>query len=296
MATVRGARLSDEEPIVALLADVLGGRPHVYRSIFAFARSRIGLDAGDAERPLGAVLERADGSVAGFLGLLASRQRVHSDDWVLHMTSWAVAMDVRSQGLKLLYHIRRAHKGILLNFSGTDAVQAILPRFGFKPVDDAQLMFSTLSLSGGWHRLSRSISTGRGAAELITDVEQRGIVLGHLMAGCRALAVDRDGRRITAVLARLGQDRAATAYLMHLYPTDPDAVAAIWPALVGFVAIDMRCPQLRVDRRHAPANVRPQSEKPRQMFACNFAGRARDLTRAYGEPLNAWSALAVPRQ
>lgn len=287
MFVVRDARQDDATVVVPFLLDTLPGRnPRTYHFIFAFAQSRIGALDADTAGPLGAVLQRADGSIAGFLGVLASRQPHLTSGWVQHLTSWSVAPDARTQGLTLLHHVVRAHSGIVTNFSGTAAVQAILPRFGFAPVDDAELTFSALSLAGLRGRLGGGVLTGLDVIGLAADPEQARIVRQHLAMGCHAVAIDRNGRSVLAVMVRLGHVPRATAQLIHLFPADDDAIETIWPALKGLALYDMHCARIRVDARFAPRGEEPLVRKARQMLARGFSGRPRDLSRAFGEPLN----------
>jgi len=292
MLVVREARPDDAAAVVPFLVEVLRGRPDAYRAIFKFAESSIGLIDDDGKnRPLGAVLERPDGSIAGFLGVLASRVPYVTPGWLQHLTSWAVAEDARSHGLRLLHFLVQARPGVLANFSGTAAVQAILPRFGFTSVDEAELTFSTLSFSGLRSRLAGNCATGADVLNFITNADQRRVVRDHLAVGCRAIAVELDGRKVSAILFQLGGIPYSTAQLIHLFPSDDETINAIWPRLKGFCVYDMRCPRLRVDARFAPKTEQPLLRKPRQMFAKNFSGNARTITRAFGEPLNTWISL-----
>lgn len=293
MFVVREARPEDATAVVPFLVNMLMGQPSAYQSIFTFAQSRIGRTEGDAARPLGAVLERPDGSIAGFLGLLASRMPRLTPGWVQHLTSWAVAPDARGQGLRLLYHVVHTHPGIFANFSATAAVQAILPRFGFTQIDEAELTFSNWSFVGVRNRFDRSAAIDLEAIEFAPHHEQACVIRDHLAMGCRAFATEQGGQKIVAVMLRLGSGRHATAQLIHLSPVDENAIRAIWPGLKGFALYDMRCPRVRVDARYAPSGEEPLARKPRYMFAKNFTGHPRDLTRAYGEPLNAWALFGL---
>ena len=289
MFTVREARPDDANNVVPLLVGVLAGRQRTYQAIFAFAQSNLGRRPDDSTRPLGAVLERSDSSVAGFLGLLSSRQSSLTSGWIQHMTCWAVTPDARAQGLKLLNHVQHAHQGILTNFSATAPVQTILQHFKFSVVDEAELTFSSLSFRNIWRRISGSLATGKDAVGFATTEEQARMLADHLIMGCKVLGVQQNDRKIVAVLLPVGQGRDAAAQLIHIAPADSDAIRSMWPFLAGFVATDMRRLKIKVDSRHAPPGEEPLARKPRKMFASGLAGSPRTLTRAYGEPLNAWA-------
>jgi hypothetical protein len=294
MVFVRDATLDDEDKVVALLTNVFSGRPASYANIFRFARSPVGRKAGESGRPLGAVLERDDGSVAGFIGLLSSWQPRLSDGWVQHLTSWGVAEDARSQGLRLLNHISAHRDGVLVNLTATEVVQLMMPRFGYSPIDEAELTFRCFSPRGAWRRFSTRLKTGSDAAAFLTDQEQARIIQEHLSMGCHAFAFEREGRKISAVLLRRDAGLRSKAQLIHLSPSDDDARRSIWPALLGFALVDMKCPHLLVDARHAPPGHVPLVKKTRQMFAKGLSVPGHELTRAYGEPLNAWATFPSP--
>jgi hypothetical protein len=293
MFSVREARLGDEAHVVSLLVSVLSGEAQSYRSIFSYAESPLGRSKGDQTRPVGLLLERDDGSVAGFLGLLSSRQPHLTSGWVQHMTSWAVAPDARSHGLRMLHHLTEMQNGILANFSASAPVQAILPRFDYQMIDDAELLFPSLSPKCIWTRLRSRVATDHETISFAAT-EQTQIIRDHLAVGCRALGIDHNNRKIVAILLRRGRGRHTVAQLIHLAPADDDAIRSIWPVLKGFAALDMKCPQFQADARFRSVEDDPVTRNPRQMFAKGMKASPRDLTRAYGEPLQMWANMPRP--
>jgi hypothetical protein len=292
MLSVREARSDDMAQVVRLLVNLLGGKAESYESIFSFAGSKIGrLDNDKATRPVGVLLERNDRSVAGFLGVLASQQPLLSSAWTEHMTSWAVAPDARSHGLRMLHYLTETRKGILANFSASAPVQIMLPRFGFTPIDEAELTFSCLSLRPLWSRTRSRVVIDEDVLHFVSDQRQMLLLRDHLSMGFRVVGLEHEGRKIFAILLRKGSGRHAVAQLMHIVPADEDAVSCVWPVLKGFSVLDMKCARISVDARFAPTHDEPATRNSRQMFAKGLEKPARELTRAYGEPLHIWARL-----
>ncbi|MEQ8284612.1 hypothetical protein [Thalassospira sp.] len=281
MYSVVKATLDDQEPVISFLLQHLGGREDAYRRIFRFS-SHFCIDESNCPPP-GFCIKGDDGSIAGFIGFLASRPAWLADRWLVNMTSWAVSANARSLSLKLLLEATRQENWIITNYSATEAVQAILPRFQFHQIDNAEVSLSTVipGIFGGGRALF--VRLGQAAIDHINDVDENRVLQQHFDAGAVIMYVPGSGRSYVFFRKRWGRMHALQ--FMHASFGPSQILIKDWKALAAVAFIRFRAARVIMDERFLPIGVVPAERKPRAMFVKGLGEGDTVPDRAYSEPI-----------
>lgn len=290
MVSFRNVEWDDEARILEFLAQENNQSPEVYRGLFrlpaTFKENAIGPHAN-----LGSVLIGENDSIIGYIGSLPGRvdHTISGDSQAIrHMTHWTVRPTARAYSLKLLKHFLENGAGPVLNHSANLAVQQLLPKFGFRQIDEAELTYNTLPLLFRFpFSRFRILSSAQLQANLSEFERQR--FSDHARIGCPLVGIaDTESSTIHGLIILLKQLRyRAHAQVVgitddNLFKQNPDALCLLGRHLFA----RYRVSRLTIDQRFAPKRMRAHSVKERHMFIYGEWPGVAHSDRSYGEPLH----------
>ena len=267
----------DEDAIGSFLKKELKGNERTYRNLFKYGR--IKSIHQTAKPPLGSILRDEEGHIHGFLGCIAHRAQKYDNKWMINMSCWAVSPDARAHSLKLLNHFLSRENSIFTNFSASEQVQQILPRFGFELIDEAELKYSTI-----WPAIMGSIQyifAPKNAENL--DKLERKIVDDHLDMG--TIKISPHPKR-TYVFLKKNEQILNSLQLMHATNATREDLTTDWPFLCFWALFKHAAHTIITDKRLPPLKIRFYEEKHRKMFIKNLNAEEPIPYRAYSEPLH----------
>jgi hypothetical protein len=186
-ASVRGATAADIPAITRFLHGFWPQiPPATWRSLFEY-------DWIKDKPDLGFVLTDAHGAIAGFIATIyADRDTAHGRIRFCNVSSWAVLPEQRACALLLIREVLNRRECAITNLSPSPEAQAFFLRTGFKPLDDAKLVWPPFA-NPTTLRPRRKTRIEDDPARMLELLDERGrrIVADH--PRCRHLAVEQGG-------------------------------------------------------------------------------------------------------
>lgn len=274
-ASVRGATAAD----VPVITRFLNGfwpqiPPATWSSLFEY-------DWIEDKPDLGFVLTDSQGAIAGFIATIyADRDTPHGRVRFCNVSSWAVLPEQRACALLLVREVLNRRECAITNLSPSPEAQAFFLRTGFKPLDDAKLV---------WLPFANATTLRGPAGARIEDdparmrwlLDERG---GRILADhprCRHLVVEQGGT--VSHVVRIVRRKRGVRVSEILYCSDSALLARTFERVKLHILWRDRAAALVADARILGANAPRGLRLPRKACFRSSQVSPADVDNLYSE-------------
>ncbi len=267
----------DKDDIIEFLNKNISIKKDEFDNIFRLQKLTL---TREKESFYGWCIKDENKKIRGFLGAITHKSPYHKNKLVVNMTSWVVCSDYRAHSLGLLKSFINNKSMIYTNFSASINVQRILPRFGFKVIDDGTNIYKTYLNIG--LKLDRGLEYGDDAISNFIGTEHENIINDHVKIGGLIIS-SPSGRAYIFFKKKINLFNSL--HLIHVINFSSRGFYDDWVGICNYALVKHFSTKIFVDNRFAPQTIKPNHFVKRKMFVKGLKKNEKVPTRAYSEPL-----------